>query len=259
MKRMRIAIKCVGICVLVVCFSLNVFAQNPKEIVDKCVAALGGPEAVQKYANYQAKGMMKLAMRGMELTGTLEAIQSGRNIWNRIEIQMGGQTYVLINSFDGTTAWMDRMGTIVDQPSLNSESDLDHNITLLIEPEAKLVLGKEAEIEGRRAYGIEVEYNEKKTTFFIDQESFTVVEMAYEDLYFGENYTKETLDRKVRYADYRDFAGVLFPTSVTFYQKGQKQMEFQYDEVSFNPQIAQAKFQRPDQKLDLRYSQELIH
>jgi hypothetical protein len=259
MKRIRMTMKHMGICVLTLCFSLNVFAQNPKEIVDKCVATLGGPEAVKKFTNYQAKGMMKYAMRGMELTGTMEAIQSGRKTWNRIEIQMGGQTYIVVNSYDGKTAWMDRMGTIVDQPSLNSESDLDHNITLLVEPGAKLTLGKETEIEGRRAFGIEVEFNGKKTTFYIDQENFTVVEMAYEDLYFGENYTKETLDKKVRFADYKDFVGVLFPTSVTFYQKGQKQMEFQYDEVSFNPQTAQAKFQRPGQKFDLRYSEELIH
>jgi hypothetical protein len=259
MKSIRVARKYMGMCVLALCFSLNVFAQNPREIVDKCVAALGGAEAVKKYTSYQARGMMKLAMQGMELSGTLEAIQSGRKTWNRIEIRMGGQTYVVVSSYDGKTAWMDRMGTIVDQPSLNSESDLDHNITLLIEPGSKLTLGKEAEIEGRRAFGIEVEFDGKKTTFCIDQENFTVVEMAYEDLYFGENYTKETLDKRIRYADYKDFAGVLFPTSMTFYQKGQKQMEFQYEDVSFNPQIAQAKFQRPDQKLDLRYSEERIH
>ena len=259
MKSIRMTMKHMGICVLTLCFSFNAYAQNPKEIVDKCLAALGGTEAVNKYTSYQARGMMKLAMQGMELSGTLEAIQSGRKTWNRIEIRMGGQTYVVVSSYDGETAWMDRMGTIVNQPSLNSESDLDHNITLLVEPRSKLTLGKETEIEGRRAFGIEVEFNEKKTTFYIDQENFTVLEMAYEDLYFGENYTKETLDKRVRYADYKDFAGVLFPTSVTFYQKGQKQMEFQYDEVSFNPQIAQAKFQRPGQELDLRYSEERIH
>jgi hypothetical protein len=259
MIRKEMKIKQIGIFFLILGLSVNLFAQNPREIVNKCVTALGGEAAVQNFANYQAKGTMKLAAQGMELSGKLETIQLGRKRWNRIELQFGGQTYILLNSYDGETAWMDRMGTIVDQPALNYESDLDHDITLLIEPEAKFSLGKESEIDGKKAVGIDVDFKGKKTTFYVNLDDYSILEMVYEDVYFGENYTKETLEKRVRFSDYKDISGVLFPTSMAFYQKGQKQMEFHLEEVSFNPQVADAKFQRPDQKLDLRYSEELIH
>lgn len=259
MMRKEMKVKQIGIFFLILGLSVNLFGQNPQEIVDKCVAALGGEEAVGKFANYQAEGTMELATQGVELSGKLETIQLGRKRWNRIELQFGGQTFILLNSYDGETAWMDRMGTIVDQPSLNYESDLDHSITLLIEPEAKFSLGKETEIEGKKAVGIDVDFKGKKTTFFVDLDNYSILEMVFEDVYFGENYTKETLEKRVRFSDYKDISGVLFPTKMAFYQKGQKQMEFHLEEVSFNPQVADAKFQRPDQKLDLRYSEELIH
>lgn len=259
MMRKEMKIKQIGIFFLILGFSLNLFAQNPQEIVSKCITALGGEEAVKKFANYQAKGMMKLATQGMELSGKLETIQLGRKKWNRIELQFGGQTYIMLNSYDGETAWMDRMGTIVDQPALNYESDLDHDITLLVEPEAKFFLGKETEIDGKKAVGIDIDFKGKKTVFYVDLGNYSILEMVYEDVYFGENYTKETLEKRVRFSDYKDISGVLFPTTMAFYQKGQKQMEFHFEEVSFSPQVAEAKFQRPDQKLDLRYSEELIH
>jgi len=259
MMRKEMRIKQIGIFFLILGLSMNLFAQNPQEIVDKCVEAFGGKEAVKKFASYQATGTMKLAAQGMELSGKLEVIQLGRKRWNRVELQFGGQTFILLNSYDGESAWMDRMGTIVDQPALNYESDLDHDITLLVEPEAKFSLGKETEIEGKKSVGIDVDFKGKKTIFYVDFENYSILEMVYEDVYFGENYTKETLEKRVRYSDYKDISGALFPTTMAFYQKGQKQMEFHLEEVSFNPQVADAKFQRPDQKLDLRYSEELIH
>ena len=249
----------IGIFILGILFSVNLFAQNPKEVIDKCINVLGGEEAVKKFSDYKAKGEIKISMRGMELSGKLESIQKGRKIWRRTEVVFGKDVYVMLQAFDGKTAWMDRMGTIVDQPSLNYETDLSHDLDLLIEKEAVFSFAKEKEIEGRRAIGIEVDFKGKKTTFFIDKKTYTILEMVYKDLYFGEKFTKEMLERRIRYGDYKKLDGVFFPTKMTIYQEGKKQVEFQFSEVSFNPEIALAKFQRPDQKLDLRYSEERIH
>lgn len=235
------------------------FAQNPKEIVEKCVKALGGEEAVKKFSNYKVKGEIKVSMRGMELPGKLESIRVGRKVWRRTEMVFGREVYTMLMAYDGETAWMDRMGTIVDQPSLNYESDLDHDIPLLVEKDAVFSLTKEKEIEGKKTYGIEVDFKGKKTTFYIDQENFTVVEIVYKDLYFGEKYTKEMLEKRVKFADYKKIDNVLYPTKLINYQEGKKLLELQFDEVFFNPEVALAKFKRPDQKLDLRYSEERIH
>lgn len=248
-----------GIFFLVLLFSINLFAQNPKEVVEKCVNVLGGEEAVKKFSDYKVKGEIKISTRGMELSGKLESIQKGRRIWRRAEVVFGKDVFVMLQAYDGKTAWMDRMGTIVDQPSLNYESDLDHDFFLLIEKEAVFSFAKEKEIEGRKAIGIEVDFKGKRTTFFIDNETYTVLEMVYKDLYFGEKYTKEMLERRIRYDDYQKLDGVFFPTKITIYQEGKKMLEFQFSEISFNSEVALAKFQRPDQALDLRYSEERIH
>jgi len=251
--------KKISVFVLVLFFSISLFAQNPKEIVEKCVNALGGEEAVKKFSNYKAKGEVKISMRGMELSGKLETIQIGRNVWNRTEIKFGRDVFTMLMAYDGEAAWMDRMGTIVDQPALNYESDFDHSFALLIEKEAVFSLAREKEIEGKKVIGLEVDFKDKKTTFYIDPETYAILEMAYKDLYFGEKYTKEMLEKRVRYADYKISDGVFFPMKWTLYQKGKKLFEFQYSEISFNPEVALAKFKRPDQKLDLRYSEERIH
>ncbi len=244
---------------LVFLFAVNLFSQNPKEVVEKCVNALGGEEAVKKFSNYHAKGEIKLSMQGMELPGELESIVIGKKVWSRIELTFGRETFTMLMAYDGETAWMDRMGTIVDQPSLNYESDRDHGIPLLIEKDAVFSMGEEKEIEGRKAIGVDVDFKGKKTTFFIDKETYSLVEVVYKDLYFGEKYTKEMLEKRNRFADYKMVDGVFFPMKMTLYQEGKKFMEFQYSDVKFNPEAALAKFKRPDQKLDLRYSEERIH
>lgn len=251
--------KKIGIFFLILLFSVNLFAQNPNEIVKKCVNALGGKEALKKYSNYQAKGEIKVSMYGMELPGTLETIITGRKSWTRIEIGYEGNVYTMIMSYDGKTAWMDRMGAIVDQPSLNYESDLDHHTSLLIEKGAVFSFVKEKEIEGRRTFGIEADFKGKKTTFFIDQETYTVLEVVYKDLYYGAKFTKEMLEKRVNFREYKKFDGIFFATRMTLYREGKKYLESHYSEVSFNPEVALAKFKRPDQKLDLRYGEEIIH
>ena len=250
--------KIVGIVILSFIFTLKGIAQNPKEIIDKCVDALGGAEAIEKYADYQANGDMKFSMRGMEITGKIKLIQKDRKSWTRSEIVFGKDIFVMIQAYDGETAFSERQGTVVDQPALNYESDLDHTVSLLIEKDAAFSLAKATEIEGKRVIGIEANFNGKKTIFFIDSESYALLEIVYKDLYFGEKYTKEMLEKRIRYADYKKLDKVLFPTRMTFYEKGEKRAEFHLSEVSFNPQVAADKFKRPDQELDLRYWEERI-
>jgi hypothetical protein len=195
-------------------------------------------------------------MWGRELTGTIEIIEKGNRKRTKTELAFGKSTFVVINAFDGETAFSERQGRIIDKPALNYESDLDHTLGVLIDSGAVFSLGKPTEIGGRRATGIEAELNGKKTTFFIDDETFLVSEMVFEDTYFGENNTKELIQKRIRYDDYEEFEGVRFPTRMTFYEKGEKQLEFEIAEISFAPEVTADQFQRPEQELDLRYSEE---
>ncbi len=104
--------------------------------------------------------------------------------------------------------------------------------------------------------GIEADVGGAKTTFYIDKENHTLTEVVFEDIFFGENQTKELLEKRIRYDEYRDFDGVRFPTRMTFYEKGEKKVEFHFTDVTFSPEVGDEQFERPDQELDLRYWEE---
>jgi len=234
----------------------SLLAQDPQEVIKKAVAAMGGEDAVARYSDYQAEGEAKYSMWGRELTGTIEIIEKGKKKRTKTELALGKSTFVMINAFDGEIAFSERQGRIIDKPALNYESDLDHTLGVLIDKGTVFSLGKQTEIDGRRATGIDAELNGKKTTFFIDDETFLVSEMVFEDTYFGENNTKELIQKRIRYENYEEFEGVRFPTRITFYEKGEKQQEFDIAEISFAPEVTAEQFRRPEQELDLRYSEE---
>jgi hypothetical protein len=239
--------------------SVGLLAQTPKEIVSKCVNALGGEEAIKKHMDFSAEGEMKISIRMMELSGKLKMIKKQRKSWIKAEVTLGNNLFIMILAFDGKTAWMDRLNTIADQPALNFESDLDHTLSLLTEKNATFSLAKETEIEGKKVVGIDADFKGKKTTFFIDRETYLPLEIVFKDLYFGESTTKEMLEKRIRYLDIKKFSGVLFPSKMVFYEKGKKKMEVGFDKVVFNPNVSPDIFARPDQEPDLRYFEEMIH
>ena len=48
--------KKLSIFLLGILVTLNISSQNPKEIINKCVKALGGEEAVKKFSDFKADG-----------------------------------------------------------------------------------------------------------------------------------------------------------------------------------------------------------
>lgn len=233
--------------------------RDAKEIVDKCVAALGGEESVKKQLDFSAEGQFKISMRGMELSGESKWIFQAPKSWNKFKVSFAGTEVTQIQAFDGKSAWMERMGTLADQPALNSESDLAHNIGLLIEKNASFSLAKETEIEGKKVVGVEVDFKGKKTTFFIDRENFLPLEIVFEDYYFSENNTRDLLEKRIRYLEYKNITGVLFPTKTVLFLKGKKLLELTFDKVLFNQKVSADIFARPDQELDLRYMEEMVN
>jgi hypothetical protein len=162
-------------------------------------------------------------------------------------------------SFDGKLAWMERMGTISDQPPLNDLSDLDHTPLLLLEKDAGLSLGEQTEIEGKKVIALMVNFKDKKTVFFIDQTDHTIKEIRYSDLFYGDSMNKETLEKRIRCLDYKKIKGFMFPARMIHFQKGKKQMEFIFQEIMFDPKVFPDMFERPDQELDLRTREESYH
>ena len=92
------------VCIAILFFCVNIFAQSPQEVVEKCVDALGGEEALKKFSDYKAKGEVKVYMRGTEIPGKLESIVKGKKIWTRVEVVFGRDVYTMLQVYDGNTA-----------------------------------------------------------------------------------------------------------------------------------------------------------
>lgn len=245
--------------VITLMISVGLWAQSPADTVKKCVEALGGEAGIQKSLNFSADGIMKMSFGNMEFTGKIKTVRQGRKNWARVEIKFGGNTFVVFQAYDGKTAWMDRMNTVADQPSLNNESELDHTLTLLLEKDAKFSAGKATEIEGKKVIGLDVEFKGKKTTVYIDPDTHLPMEIVFTDEFFGQNNIKEMVDVRSRLLDYKTVDGVPFPMRIVRYQKGKKQVEMTFDNVTFNPKVAEDLFSRPDKAMDLRYGEEMMN
>jgi outer membrane lipoprotein-sorting protein len=239
--------------------SLTAQTQDAADIVKKCVAAMGGETALKNFTDFKGEGEVKASFGTREFSGTYVRTQKGEKFHTRVEIQFGSSKFALVQAFDGKVSWMDRMGTIADRPALNAKSDADHTVELLLKKDAAFTLDKETEIEGKKAVGIVASYKGKKTTFFIDKEAYTILEIVFKDEYYSMKQVKETIEKRTRYKNYKKKGGMLFPYTWVFYSKGKKAMEGHFKTITFNPQIPADTFARPDQELDLRTSDERLH
>ncbi len=244
--------------VLVFSSGLSVIAQTPQEIVNQCITALGGEEGIRNFSNYKAVGELEFFFGTRSFKGDVTIIKKGKKTLMKGEFDFGGSKMKMIRSFDGKNSWMERMGTISDQPALNDQSQLDHTPLLLLE-KGDLSLIEPTEIEGKKVIGIEVSFNNKKTTFFIDQTDHTIKEIRYSDLFYGHTLNKETLEQRIRYLDYKQIKGFMFPSRMIHYQKGKKELELNFQEIIFDPKVTPDMFERPDQELDLRTREESYH
>lgn len=244
---------------LVLTVSLGLQSQTPGEMVKKCVETMGGAETLKKHTDYNAEGEVKVSFRMMEFSGKLNMIKKDRNSWLKATVSFRGTEVVNIQAYDGKNGWMERFGSVADQPALNFESDLDHTPLLLLEKDAVFSAVKETEIEGRKTMGIETDFKGKKTTFYIDTETWLLSEIVFKDYYFGMNQTRESVEKRIRFTDYKKFDGVLFPAVTIIYQDGQKFMEMRLNTIAFNPKVSPDLFKRPDQELDLRYREEYMN
>jgi len=244
-----------GIVILLVSFDL--FAQAPGEIIDRFVASVGGQENLAQYENYRAKGDVTVVW-GREVHGKVIIIQKREKSWKKYDFDFSGEKYEMIEAYDGQNAFSTWQGDVSDVPPLNYESDLNHTFSVLVASGVTFAFAKETEIQGEGVIGIEADVEGNKTLLFISKNDHTIREIVYKDLFYGENLTKESLDKRIRFMDYKTIDGVLVPMVRTFYEKGQKILEYRFDEIVFSPQVPASRFLRPEQELDLRYWEEKI-
>ena len=245
--------------VLIFSSGLSVYAQTPREIVDQCITSLGGEKGVRNFRNYKGVGELDFFFGTRSFKGDVTIIEKGKKLLMKGEFDFGGTKMKMARGFDGKKSWMERRGNVSESPPLNDQSDQDHTPLLLLEKEAAFSLGEKTEIDGKKAIGIEVNFNNKKTVFFIDETDHTLREVRYSDLFYGNSLNKETFEKRIRYLDYKKTGECMFPMQMVFYRESKKQMELHFREIQFDPQVTVDMFERPDQELDLRTREEMYH
>jgi hypothetical protein len=233
-------------------------AQTAQDELAEVAQAIGGAEAVQMWNDIEAEGNLIYSAYNREFSGDFRLVRNGSKNWIRIALNFGSETYVMINAYDGQVAWAERMGQVTDQPTLNEETKAKHGIGLLVKKDATWALGKESEVTGKKVISLEADWHGKKTVFWIDPATHLVQEISYKDLMIGDKEIKEYLDIRTRYEDYQKIGNVMFPMKTVNYLKGSKSGELRFVKVTFNPKITPTLFQRPQQKIDLRYYEEII-
>ncbi|MCK4764610.1 MAG: hypothetical protein KAW12_20590 [Candidatus Aminicenantes bacterium] len=243
--------------IFILVFSAFMLPREPGEIVKKCITTLGGEAALSQYNDFSGTGTSTMKINWYrEFSGKFKIIRKGRKSWTKSDLDFGSRTLAMIESFDGRTAWTDRFNTVTDKPALDFESDLRHTVTVLLDKQAVFTTAKDAEIDGRAAAGIEANVKGRKTLFFIDKEDYTILEIVFKDTYFNADRVKEEMEKRIRYSDYKKFAGVLFPTGAVIYKKGKKQIEYHLEKVTFKPTVPGSQFLRPEEEIDFRYYEE---
>lgn len=244
---------------IILIFSIQLLSQDATEIARRCVAALGGEEAIALFSDSQGEGTVTMGLFGSEVKGTFKMTRKGRSSFIKAAVDFSGRDLIYIDAFDGRNAWRNSWNTITDIPALNYLSDLDHTVSVLIDKQAVFSFTKEIEIEGKKAIGIEADVKGKKTRFFIDPKDFTILEIQHKDTYFNPDRVKEELGKRTRYSDYKKFGSVFFPTKAITFQKGKKLREYRFKKVTFKPAVSPSLFARPREEQDLRYYEESMY
>jgi hypothetical protein len=231
-------------------------AQSADDALNKAIQAHGGAEALAKWSSYQAEG--QIVTPSGSVMGTISGIYMGGKQWAKVIYKFGKETFSTIQAFDGKASWMESQGEVSDTPAWNTEIKNQHQIDWLLNKEVSWKLGKESEIEGSKVLALEGELKDKKTTFWLDPATYLVMEISFKDTFISEKEIKEVQEMRIRYNNYQTTDGVKFPMSRLLFSEGKKGTEMKYDKITFSPKVAASKFQRPSQKVDLRYYEEQI-
>jgi len=211
------------------------------QVLDTCVAATGGKDALAKITSRQAKGAFELAAMGV--TGTFTLLSKAPDKFATI-VDIAGFG-VFRSGIDGTTAWSDNPMTGVTELSgdalAGAKRDAVFNSELKMkELYQKLVVTGKQKVNEKDAFVVEATpAGGKAETFFFDAESGLLVRHDAErtsdqGMALTENH----------YGDYRDVDGVKVAFSM---KQVTPQMTFAItlSEVTHNVAIEDAQFSKP--------------
>ena len=214
------------------------------QVLDKCVAAMGGKEALARITSRQAKGTFELASMGV--TGTVTVLSKAPNRAATITDIAGFGAFR--TGFDGTIAWSDNpmagLRELGGDALAAAKRDAVFNGELKLKDIfGKLVVTGRQKVNEKDAFVVEATpAGGKAETLFFDTETGLLVRHDAERSSDQGMALVET-----HYGDYRAVDGVKVPFSIKQVMP-QMTIAITLTEVTHNVDIEDAKFAKPAAK-----------
>jgi len=239
---------------LVLIISMFVIGQllaqdlSPEQIVSNYLKAIGQ----DKFMNIETMKMTgKMTQQGLEMQVT-QYQKKPEKVRQDIEVQ--GMTVTMV--VDGETGWvLNPMMGSTDPQDLNAESikalekegnndptaTWDNPFVTWKEDGIKIELAGREDVNGSSAYNLKFTFKEGYTiNYIIDAASFVLLKTkSIQDV------QGQTFDREIRFSDYKDFNGILFPGKLEMLVNGQIGQVFTMDKCEFNVLVDDSIFKKP--------------
>jgi outer membrane lipoprotein-sorting protein len=227
--------------------AVAVHAQTVDEIIAKNLLAKGGAEKWQSVSSVKMSGTMTVQGKELPLT-----VYAKRPNLNRQEIALPDGK-VVVQAFDGTTAWM--INPMSDQPQtipadaadvMKNSADFDG---ALINYKAKghtiALVGKET-LRDKPVYHLKVTMKGGQVVqdYFLDAESgIELKTSAQVDLGMDPSGKKQPLDTEM--SNYKAIDGIMIPHTIKQFMNGNQSVQMSITSVQFNAPIDDAIFKMP--------------
>ena len=210
-----------------------IFSQSAEDILEKMIDAQGGRSALEKINDTILTGYMEMIQMG--LGGSIKTYQKEPN---KLRMDATVRGAVIIQSFDGDTAWMTnpKTGLMEEMPQVIAEdfgrSALGNDV--LLDPKKFGIIytlaGKEL-LEGKEYFVLSQSFPDGfKTSFLIDSETF----LMYKTKVTSKNEIGEDIEIETIFSDYKNIEGILIAHKIVTYQGGSEFMKMEITKVEFN-------------------------
>ncbi len=210
-----------------------IFSQSAEDILEKMIDAQGGRSALEKIKDTILTGYMEMIQMG--LGGSLKTYQKEPN---KLRMDAIVQGTVVIQSFDGETAWMTNpMTGLTEEMPLVMAEDFSRSALgndVLLDPNkfgiTYTLAGKEL-LEGKEYFVLSQNFPDGfKASFLIDPETF----LMYKTKVTSKNEIGEEVEVETIFTEYKNIEGILIAHKLVTYQDGSEFMKMEITKVEFN-------------------------
>ena len=209
-----------------------------EQLLDKYLAAIGGPEALQKIMSRVQKGTLT-AFGGQRFPAEVYSKAPGKRF--SVMHLPGGES---VTAFDGNQGWLSVPGRVhMMSAAENAAARIDADLYLPAHLKTlyqKFQVNAGDKIDGRETYMVVGQTEgQPPLRLYLDKESGLLLRLIrYAETPLGRNPTQ------IDYADYRDASGVKVPFRWTLARPGNR-FTIQIEQVQQNVPLNDAKFAPP--------------